>query len=216
VAVSPNSSEEEEEKKENTGASSGEGTYVVQNEIHASVLGKVSYSLEGVCSVAAARPHTGSRLPEVGDRITGRITRINPRVAKVEILCVGTSVLTSPVSGVVRARDVRALDVDDIKMRDFFRPGDIVYAQVISLGDARSYYLSTAQNELGVLIAKSAAGYHMVPVAWDQMECPITHVKEKRKVAKVTSSASANKEKENQDGVLGSGSATHKKQKTSE
>lgn len=29
--------------------------------------------------------------------------------------------------------------------------------QVLSLGDARSYYLSTAKNELGVVYAKSAA-----------------------------------------------------------
>lgn len=39
-----------------------------------------------------------------------------------------------------------------------FRPGDIVCAAVISLGDARSYYLSTAQNELGVVYARSIAG----------------------------------------------------------
>lgn len=31
-------------------------------------------------------------------------------------------------------------------------------ASVVSLGDARSYYLSTAQNELGVVYAKSVAG----------------------------------------------------------
>ncbi len=31
-------------------------------------------------------------------------------------------------------------------------------AEVISLGDARSYYLSTAKNELGVVYATSIAG----------------------------------------------------------
>ena len=30
-------------------------------------------------------------------------------------------------------------------MYDCFRPGDVVRAEVISLGDARSYYLSTAK-----------------------------------------------------------------------
>ena len=30
--------------------------------------------------------------------------------------------------------------------------------QVISLGDARSYYLSTAKNEFGVIFARSEAG----------------------------------------------------------
>lgn len=39
-----------------------------------------------------------------------------------------------------------------------FRPGDLVRAEVIGLGDARSYYLSTAKNDLGVVYAKSAAG----------------------------------------------------------
>lgn len=43
-------------------------------------------------------------------------------------------------------------------MYDCFRPGDIVRAEVLSLGDSRSYYLSTSKNHLGVVYAKSAAG----------------------------------------------------------
>ncbi len=43
-----------------------------------------------------------------------------------------------------------------------FRPGDIVRASVLSLGDARSYYLTTAENELGVVYAKSIAGKQAV------------------------------------------------------
>ena len=39
-----------------------------------------------------------------------------------------------------------------------FRPGDIVRAEVLSAGDARSYLLTTAKNELGVIFAKSLAG----------------------------------------------------------
>ncbi len=103
-----------------------------------------------------------------------------------------------------------------------FRPGDIVRASVVSLGDARSYYLSTAQNELGVVYAKSIAGKRqatpmlshlalrmqqaaratavsdrcmmccacagapMVPISWQEMECPQTKAVERRKVAKVS------------------------------
>lgn len=40
--------------------------------------------------------------------------------------------------------------VDKVEVFKCFRPGDIVRARVISLGDARQYYLSTAENELGV------------------------------------------------------------------
>ena len=39
-------------------------------------------------------------------------------------------------------------------MAECFRPGDVVRAEVLSLGDARSYYLSTAEPELGVVRAR--------------------------------------------------------------
>ena len=43
-------------------------------------------------------------------------------------------------------------------MHKCFRPGDIILAKVQSLGDTQSYILNTAENELGVIIAKSEAG----------------------------------------------------------
>ena len=43
-------------------------------------------------------------------------------------------------------------------MANCFRPGDVIKAEVLSLGDSRSYYLSTAKNELGVVYARSLAG----------------------------------------------------------
>lgn len=56
-------------------------------------------------------------------------------------------------------------------------------AEVLSLGDARSYYLTTARNELGVIYANSLAGQPMIAVDWNEMQCPTTLAKEKRKVA---------------------------------
>ncbi|XP_053438867.1 exosome complex component CSL4 isoform X2 [Nycticebus coucang] len=67
-----------------------------------------------------------------------------------------------------------------------FHPGDIVLAKVISLGDAQSnYLLTTAENELGVVVAHSESGVQMVPISWCEMQCPKTHIKEFRKVARV-------------------------------
>jgi exosome complex component CSL4 len=65
---------------------------------------------------------------------------------------------------------------------------DVVRAQVLSLGDSRSYYLSTAKNELGVVLAKSISGEALVPISWEQMQCPSTLKKEYRKVAKFVNS----------------------------
>ncbi|KAK1582093.1 hypothetical protein Q3G72_011766 [Acer saccharum] len=57
----------------------------------------------------------------------------------------------------------------------------------LSLGDAPAYFLSTAQNELGVLSAESTAGGTMIPISWTEMQCPLTGQIEQRKVAKVGS-----------------------------
>lgn len=54
----------------------------------------------------------------------------------------------------------------------------------MSLGDARSYYLSTAANELGVIWARSETGNVMVPVSYQDMEDTNTGKTERRKVAK--------------------------------
>jgi len=56
---------------------------------------------------------------------------------------------------------------------------------LISFGDKKSYYISTAQNEFGVIFAKSVAGATMVPISWESMQCPKTKVIESRKVAKI-------------------------------
>uniref|UniRef100_A0A8C2PKG0 Exosome complex component CSL4 C-terminal domain-containing protein n=1 Tax=Capra hircus TaxID=9925 RepID=A0A8C2PKG0_CAPHI len=82
--------------------------------------------------------------------------------------------------------DVRATEKDKVEIYKSFRPGDIVLAKVISLGDAQSnYLLTTAENELGVVVAHSESGVQMVPISWCEMQCPKTHTKEFRKVARV-------------------------------
>ena len=98
----------------------------------------------------------------------------------------GDVVLSEPFRGQIRKEDVRATEKDRVEMYRCFRPGDIVLARVVSLGDAGAgYLLTTAENELGVVIAKSETGSVMVPVSWTEMQCPTTYNKEWRKVAKV-------------------------------
>lgn len=67
------------------------------------------------------------------------------------------------------------------------RPGDLLSAVVLSLGDARSYLLGTARPDLGVIYARDdATGEALVPVSFDEMENPTTGKRERRKVAKPT------------------------------
>ena len=87
--------------------------------------------------------------------------------------------------GIIRTQDVRLTERDKIKMADCFKPGDIVRGEIISLGDGSNYYLTTARNDLGVILARSegGAGGLLYAVDWQTMICPSTGVIEKRKCA---------------------------------
>ena len=87
------------------------------------------------------------------------MTSVNPRFCKVSILGVESNALQEPFRGTIRKEDVRATEKDRVEIYKCFRPGDIVLAKVTSLGDAHSYQLSTADNNLGVVFAKSEAGW---------------------------------------------------------
>ncbi|KAJ5160206.1 uncharacterized protein N7482_007210 [Penicillium canariense] len=84
----------------------------------------------------------------------------------------------------IRKEDVRAVEKDRVVMDEMFRVGDIVRGSVISLGDQSFYYLTTARNDLGVVMARSEAGNMMFPVSWKEMRDPVTGTGEQRKVAR--------------------------------
>ena len=88
--------------------------------------------------------------------------------------------------GIIRSQDVRSTERDRVKMIECFKPGDIVKAQILSLGDGVNYYLTTARNDLGVIFAKSdnGAGNLMYAMDWQTMISPVTGIIEKRKCAK--------------------------------
>ncbi|KAL4747852.1 hypothetical protein BDW72DRAFT_6596 [Aspergillus terricola var. indicus] len=84
----------------------------------------------------------------------------------------------------IRKEDVRAVEKDRVVMDEMFRVGDIVRGTVISLGDQSYYYITTARNDLGVVMARSEAGNMMFPVSWKEMRDPVTGAAEQRKVAR--------------------------------
>lgn len=71
-------------------------------------------------------------LPQVGNVVLCRVTRITPRQAVVAILVCGDTVLEAEWQGVIRVQDVRATEKDRVKIYESFRPGDIVRASVVS------------------------------------------------------------------------------------
>ncbi|KAH0547515.1 hypothetical protein FGG08_000240 [Glutinoglossum americanum] len=183
---------------------SGPGTHVQNAHICASILGPVvEYAQDTKASSGKTRDSPPpvlsvqrsaqlvsndaaltNVLPEVDAVVLARVTRINPRQATVAILVVGETVCSDEFQGLIRVQDVRATEKDKVKIFSSFRPGDIVRAQVISLGDQSNYYLSTAGNHLGVVMATSDGGNTMYPISWKEFKDPVTGVTESRKVAK--------------------------------
>lgn len=166
----------------------GAGTYAQHGYIYSSLLGSLKLTNTSSSCVSVEVEGCGQKtvVPSTGDVVTVEILSVNPRFAKVHIKCVKDVVLAEPFRGQIRKEDVRAVEKDRVEMYKSFRPGDIVLARVISFGDSMAgYLLTTGENELGVVIARSEAGASMVPVSWTEMQCPDTYVKEHRKVAKV-------------------------------
>ena len=58
------------------------------------------------------------------------------------------------IEATIKKENVREKMIDSVVMIDSFRPKDIVKAKVLRLGDSvRSVYLTTASEDLGVLVA---------------------------------------------------------------
>ncbi|XP_067126639.1 exosome complex component CSL4 isoform X1 [Centruroides vittatus] len=180
-------------EREDSYHTGGKGTYTRMGYIYASLVGYVSVKkVKDQPSVIEVKRGTEQNiLPTIGCIVTVRITNITPMYCKCAILCIEDIVLREPFRGLIRKEDVQATEKDMVEMNKCFRPGDIVLGKVLSLGDALSYLISTAEKELGVVIAYSEAGAKMIPITSTKMQCPKTFNEESRKVAMVTPKESA-------------------------
>ncbi|KAJ2847425.1 hypothetical protein GGI22_005980, partial [Coemansia erecta] len=165
----------------------GAGTYTRNGMIYASILGErktKQSSAKAKPTICVERRSTKYAIPVIGSEVLARVVRINPRAASVAIMMVDSAPCQEEFQGIVRVQDIRATEKDLVQMISSFLPGDIIRAEIISLGDQRSYYLSTTKNEHGVVFAQSEAGNSMIPISWEEMQDPKTQAVEKRKCAK--------------------------------
>jgi exosome complex component CSL4 len=142
-----------------------------------------------VCSIQLGKLPASVQALSIGQLVVGKVVRISPQNAIVEIAVaerVGALSAMPPHEGAIRMEDIRAGASEQLVISDCFQPGDLVICRVISLGDSRRYFLSTAETELGVIraLSRNGNGIPMMPISWKEMECPETGVKEPRKCAK--------------------------------
>ncbi|XP_017108671.2 exosome complex component CSL4 [Drosophila bipectinata] len=175
----------------------GIGTYEQNGYIYASKSGIVNIEESGEnCQVVNVhKPGFHLTIPTTGDIVTARVLVTTPKFVKCAIFCVRNVLLENSYRGLLRKEDVRETEKDRVDIYKSFKPGDVILARVINQME-QSFLLTTAENELGVVIAYASdvrkTRVPMVPVGWSEMQCPLTTIKESRKVAKVLPESSIN------------------------
>jgi exosome complex component CSL4 len=166
----------------------GTGTYNRGSFIYSSAVGFVSLSGNKVSiKLEGDRAYASSHVLSIGNKVLCKVIRITNQMATVQIVAAeDIGALREHHEGIIRKEDVRVAATEEVEIYDSFRPGDILVARIISLGSSRrGYFLSTAENQLGVLQAIcSTSGEKMIPISYKEMECPKSHIREKRKCAK--------------------------------
>ncbi|OQS04910.1 hypothetical protein THRCLA_20763 [Thraustotheca clavata] len=133
----------------------GEGTYVLNGSIFASVAGTSTTTGNKISVVRPHKKHIATEyVLQLDDTVVCKVTKLSTTQVFMDILSVRGVVLREPFAGTLRKEDVRPTDIDKIVMEELFRPGDVVKAAVLSMGDSRAYYLSTAKPGLGVIQLK--------------------------------------------------------------
>lgn len=169
----------------------GDGTYAQQGYIYSSLAGLIKIVRQkDKKTLVEVQRSTRKNVPAPGNVVTVKVLNVTHRFCKCSIIAIEDNNLWEPFRGIIRKEDVREFEKDKVEMHKSFQTGDIVLARVISIGDALSYFLSTAENKLGVVVALSPLGLPMIPVSWAVMQCPVSSVREFRKVARVAPTAS--------------------------
>jgi exosome complex component CSL4 len=169
----------------------GEGLYRRNGCIYASRVGTVTTVDNKLLQVTSSRTNH-SLLPSIGQTIIGTVTRLTTRYVGIDISVLETNppvYLEEPFKGTLRGQDIWPIEDKEAptQMNMAMRPGDLVRARIIGVGDASAgFLLSTAVEEtLGVVFSRCAStGEPLVPVSWNEMVCSKTGIKEHRKPAK--------------------------------
>lgn len=181
----------------------GDGTYKYNGNIYSSLYGNLYYKRENnvdlldkmtasvVCDDSADNFNYDTEF-KPGSIVIGRVFQVTNKNCQIHIYLVDGRKIGkySSLKGIVRKENVHPFEISNFFMGDCFSIGDIVMAKVIVGGvyDMKTFgiALTTNSSSLGVIMAfGSQSRSLLVPSSWDSMVCPVTGLKEPRKVAKI-------------------------------
>ena len=176
----------------NDGYNVGIGVYEHNNNIRSSLVGNVliEYINDNDKTIHVIIPSIISNpinyVININDILLCKITKVTTNQVYADIISNGDTELRTHAKGIIRREDVKNNEIDKIVMHECFHPCDLVRVVVISLGDSKHYYLSTADNNLGVIYSKSENNNLLIPINDKEMKDSITGQIEYRKVASKT------------------------------
>lgn len=158
---------------------SGPGTYVEDGVIHAQVTGRTLLDMLNR-QVSVYPVIKAATVPQVGNVVTGMATDVRNKNAILRIFKVGDKKLSGFFKGALHISGVSHGYVDN--MYDVCKSGDIIRAKVISTAN-RSIFLSTADNDFGVIHALCSMCGNVLQPANRGMGCSKCGNFERRKLA---------------------------------
>jgi exosome complex component CSL4 len=169
----------------------GPGTYVEDGTIHSQVTGCTLLDmLNRQVSVYPLVPT--ANIPKVGDIVTGLVLEVRSKNAILRIFKIGETMLSGFFTGLLHISGVSHGYVDN--MFNVCKVGDIMTAKVISTKN-RSFFLSTADKDLGVIQALCSICGSLLEPKNRGMGCPTCGNFEGRKLSPNYGKEASNEEK---------------------
>jgi exosome complex component CSL4 len=156
----------------------GLGTYVEDGIIHSEVTGRTL--LDMLNRQVSVYPLVQKvNFPKVGSIVTGLVLDVRSKQAVLRIFQIGEKMVSGFFTGLLHISGVSRGFVDS--MFDVCKQGDIMRAKVISTKN-RTFFLSTAENDLGVVYALCSICGNVLQPGNRGMQCPECGKIEGRKI----------------------------------
>jgi len=155
------------------------GTYVEEGTIRSKTVGYTLLDMENR-KVSVYPLSQAANVPKVGSTVVGQVSDTQSKTATIRIFQIGNKMLSGVFSGILYISDTSASYVDS--MFDVCKTSDIVRAKVVSKAN-RTFHLSTAESDLGVIYAFCSQCGHMLSLKAQKMQCPQCGKIEKRKIS---------------------------------
>jgi len=159
---------------------SGKWTYEERGNINSTITGHMLVDIQKRKISVYPSVHL-PLVPKIKNTILGQVGTVRDRGAEVRILMINKRRSFGNFLGQIHVSNISKAFVR--KASDAFKPGDLVYAEVISTMN-RTVHLSTEDWKFGVVYAFCSHCGHSLDAANGSLRCPLCGWTERRKIAR--------------------------------